>query len=61
MKKFSDAISQGTLWCLIEGGVGIVGGGGGLEKSPKPNSQGGWKVTLNLIGIEKASKQCNFF
>ena len=29
-----------TLWCLIEEG---------LEKSPKPNLAGGWKIALNLI------------
>ena len=28
-----------TLWCLIEGGVGISGG---LEKSPKHNKRVGW-------------------
>ena len=27
-------LDRSTLWCLIEGGVGIVGG---FEKSPKPN------------------------
>ena len=34
-------IKSFTLWCLIEGGVGISGGGG-LEISLKLNKQGGW-------------------
>ena len=31
--------TEHTLWCLIEGGVGISGGG--LEKSPKHNKRVG--------------------
>ena len=50
-----------TLWCLIEGGLeksqnlisGGVGINGGLENCLKFNRRGG--------GIEKASKECNFF
>ena len=38
-----------TLWSLIDGGVGIVGG---LEKISKINSLGGW----NSRGLEKISK-----
>ena len=43
-----------TLWSLIDGGVGIVGG---LKKISKIDSRGGW----NNRGLEKISLIRTFF
>ena len=44
-----------TLRCLIKGGVGISGGGGGLEKSPKHNKRVGWNSQGGLEMMQQFS------
>ena len=46
----SDSVVVSTLWCLIEGGVGI--NGGGLEKSPKHNKRVGWNSRGGLEMVQ---------